>query len=179
MFKFKYIAYNYFQHLGKKITGLFRKKSQNETSVVEAHRQQNPDNDEEAVIDDDNLYDEPDDVSYDYAGQTFLNQENIQSKQSKVNAVEKQRPVAHVTPTTTRKTTEHEKPKEFRLLTGEELIERLKLCAMPEAFVEFCKQEQFNGDYLFEADDKMLKTFNLSPLHRQKLKRVITGWLPT
>ena len=178
-----------FQRVLNKFTGLFRKKSQTETSVDDTHEEKNneknPEDDAEAVDDDRSIYDEPDDVSYDYAGQTFLKQENLMEKQytthkeaEKSNAIDKQRPVAHVAPQTASKV-EHVKPKEFRLLHRDELIERLTLCAMPESFVAFCEKEHLNGEFLYEADDKMIKTFNLSPLHRQKLKRVIAGWVPT
>ena len=151
-----------FQHVLNKFTGLFRKKSQTETTVDDTHEEKNPDDDEEAVNDERSIYDEPDDVSYDYVGQTFLKQENLTEKQytsnkeaEKSNAIDKQRPVAHVAPQTASKV-EHVKPKEFRLLNRDELVERLTLCAMPEAFVAFCEKEHLNGEFLYEADDKMI-----------------------
>lgn len=175
------------KHMLNKFTGLFRKKSQNESTVDDTHQEKNPENDEEDDDVEGSVYDEPDDVAllYDYAGQKMLKHENLSEKQYTSNkeaeksyADDKQRPVAHVAPQTTSHV-EHIKPKEFRLLKREELVERLTLCAMPEAFVEFCEKEHLNGEFLYEADDKMIKTFNLSPLHRQKLKKIIAGWVPT
>ena len=170
-----------FQHvLMNKLTDLFRKKSEKESTIDEQHHEKNPEVEDEIENNDENLYDEPDDVSDDYAGQTFVKQENLEQKPSmsskepeKGKVVGKQRPVAHVSPQTN---TEPIKPKEFRLLKIDELKERLILCGMPEEFVKSCVKEQLDGEFMHGMDKEMMKTFNLSKYHEEKLKRVIAGW---
>ena len=164
-----------------KFTGLFRTKSPNEP-IGEPNPEKDTKFEEEIENDDGNLYDEPDDVSYDYAGQTFLKQENLEQKHStsskepeKGKVVGKQRPMAHVSPQTN---TEPVKPKEFRLLKRDELGQRLILCGMPD-FAKFCVEEQLDGDFLHGMDKETMKTFKLSKYHEQKLKRVIAGWTPS
>lgn len=129
---------------------------------------------------DEDLYDEPDDISYDYAYNHsnkpghFTQKTKI--KQPKKGTVEdNQKPVARVSPQANQ---EMAKPKEFRLLKNEELEDRLIKCGMKE-FAKFCAQENLDGDFLYGMDDDTLKSLGLSKFNQKKLKRIMSGWIPT
>ena len=68
--------------------------------------------------------------------------------------------------------------KEFHLLSKTELKDRLNTCGM-EDFAEFCFKQKLDGFFLVKMNDETLQSLELTPFEKNKLKEIITGWIPT
>ena len=85
------------------------------------------------------------------------------------------RPVAHILPHSSRPPSD---VKEFHLLSVNELRDRLNTCGMTR-LAEFCFEEKVNGAFLTEMNDETLQSLELSAFQKNKLKKIISGWVPT
>ena len=85
------------------------------------------------------------------------------------------RPIAHIHSHSSRPPS---LVKEFRLLSVVEVKERLVTCGMPK-LADFCFDEKINGAFLVEMDEDTLKSLELTSFQKNKLKKIMSGWVPT
>lgn len=158
-----------------KVTGLFKSKKPHGETVTPQAKDLNQ---SKTVNEDteDNIYEEPKEDEMDAYEEppipTELNR--APGKPLQKTAISKERPVAKITPQAYKAV---KQVKEFRLLKKNELEERLTTCGMTD-FAKFCSTENLDGEFIYGMTDDMMKTLKLTKYQRQKLKRIINGWIP-
>ena len=162
---------------------MFRGRKHSEEKDLE-HRYDNNNPDEQVKEEsyDERLYDEPDDSLLDYEEPKSPSNTVKHAAMSKGTMIttsvgDPNRPVAQIRPQTN-----VNKPapqvKAFRTLNKDELTQRLVRCGMSE-FATFCANENLDGEFLFRMDNKTFKSLGLSGFNEQKLKQIISGWIPS
>ena len=162
---------------------MFRgKKHSAEKDLEHRYDNNNPDEHDEEESYGERLYDEPDDSLLDYEepkSPSSTVKESVMSKGTMITTSvgDPNRPVAQIRPQTN-----VNKPapqvKAFQTLNKDELAKRLVRCGMPE-FATFCAKENLDGEFLFRMDNETFKSLGLSGFNEQKLKQIISGWIPS